>query len=319
VEESSKGERNLGALALFEAASLWEIAGMDERSEGALSAFAQNYPHSELHPSALTKLGIVYRKSGRAKEGAALYEAAARTYTDPSRSFSALQEAVEFYETAENWEKVRALAGELAGRSKGAWENEIKWKVKGAEARLKLGDDKGAGKVLTELLQEAKRRPSVPGALYFIKRVHFLLADSEKKSFEAVHLVDPLEKNLKRKKALFERLLKEYRQAADSISPDLVLSATYRIAELFESFSQSLLESERPRKLSSDEKQAYDQLLIEQAIPYLKNAKEAYERNIAWAKQAGVESEWVAMSRDRLERLHRQIESLPKQEGALSG
>lgn len=120
-----------------------------------------------------------------------------------------------------------------------------------------------------------------------------------------------MEKNLQKKKSLFDRLLQNYGQAAEDPSPALALAATHRTGEVFEEFSESLLKSERPKNLSVEEKEAYDRLLMEQALPYLEKAREAYRQNIDWAKATGVESDesgWIAKSREGLERIHSQAE-----------
>ncbi len=183
---------------------------------------------------------------------------------------------------------------------------------------MKLGEEKVAEKMLGDLIRvsaptkkSAKETPS-----FYLAKAHLLLADIEIKRYEEIKLVTPLEQNLQKKKSLFDRLLHNYGQAADFPSPALVLAATYRMGEVFEEFSESLLKSERPRKLSTEEREAYDRLLKEQALPYLEKAQEAYRQNIDWAKKAGVENEWVEKSRERFERIHQQIE-LSEGKGAI--
>ena len=199
-----------------------------------------------------------------------------------------------------NWGKVSLLSLQLveqAGNDKEKWTEGM---VKQAEAKLKLGDEKGAKKILTDLVKNQKpesglkERSSVPMA-----KAHLLLADMEIRQFEQIKLVTPLEKNLQKKKTLFERLLNDYALAAAAPSPPVVLAATYRIGEIFEEFSRSLLESERPAGLSLEEKQAYEDLLKEQALPYLKKAVEAYRQNIDWGKKALIENEWITKSQNR--------------------
>jgi hypothetical protein len=132
----------------------------------------------------------------------------------------------------------------------------------------------------------------------------------EIKSFEEISLVAPLERNLQKKKVLFDRLLREYGEAAGSSAPVLALTATHRMGEVLEEFSRALLGSERPKDLSSEERESYEALLKEQALPYLQRAEAAYQRNIEWGKKAGAENEWVTRSAERLRLLRQQIDSL---------
>jgi hypothetical protein len=145
------------------------------------------------------------------------------------------------------------------------------------------------------------------------------LADIERKQFEEIRLVAPLEQNLQKKKTLFNRLLHAYEEAASNPSPAILLTATLRIGEVFEAFSDALLKSERPRDLAAEERKMYENLLKEQALPYIQRAHEAYQQNINWGRSTGVENEWVVKSEERIRSLNQQIESLFQTEGVSRG
>jgi TolA-binding protein len=312
----------LAPLALFEAASLWGLSEGKDKAEEAFSTFAKRYPQSALYPLALLRLASLYEETDRPLAAAQIYEAAGRIGNDPAFSTQALGQAISLYEKIEQWEKVYLLSLQWVARARGNKERQIEGTVRGAEAKLKLGEEKTAEKMLGDLVrtlaQQTSKKPAklqeIP-AFYWAK-AHLLLADIEIKRYEQIKLVNPLEKNLQKKKNLFDRLLHNYGQAADDPSPALILAATHRMGEVFEEFGEALLKSERPKNLSVEERQAYDRLLMEQALPYLEKAEEAYRQNIDWAKRAGVESEWVEKSRERFGRIHPKME-LSKQEGAL--
>ena len=309
----------LAPLALFEAASLWGTGGKKEKAEEALTDFAGRYPQSALYPPALLRLAALYEQTERPREAAETYETAGRTRDDPSFSLQALGQAMSLYEQMQQWQKVYRLSLQWIDRCRGDRERRAEGIVRGAEAKLNLGQEKAAEKMLGELVRtsdQRKKHPAKESPSYYLAKAHLLLADIEIKRYEKIQLVTPLEKNLKKKKDLFDRLLRNYGQAADYPLPALVLAATHRMGEVFEEFSDSLLKSERPGKLSEEERKAYDRLLMEQALPYLEKAGEAYRQNIDWAKKAGVENEWVEKSRERFERIHQQTE-LSQRKGEL--
>lgn len=307
----------LAPLALFEAASLWGSGEKKEKAEEAFSTFASRYPQSALYPPALLRLASLYEETDRPLAAAQVYEAAGRIGNDPAFSTQALGQALSLYEKMAAWEKVYLLSLQWVERARGNRARQIEGIVRGAEAKLKLGEEKSAEKMLDDLVrilaQEATKKSAqmkeIPS--FYRAKAHLLLADIQMKRYEAIRLVSPLEKNLQKKKSLFDRLLQNYGQAADDPSPALLLAATHRTGEVFEEFSESLLKSERPKNLSAEEKAAYDRLLMEQALPYLEKAREAYRQNIDWAKATGVErdeSGWIAKSREGLERIHSQAE-----------
>ncbi|MBI3804093.1 MAG: tetratricopeptide repeat protein [Nitrospirae bacterium] len=310
-------QNELSPLALFEAASLWKAGGEQAKAEKAFAAFTADYPKSALYHPALLQLASLYEETERPEEAAEIYEAAGRQRNDPAFSLQALDQALALYERMEAWEKVALVASEWVERSQGNKERQIDGMVRGAEAKLNLGDEKAAEKMLGDAIRlSAQRtppkksaRPGQDAPSFYLAKAHLLLADIEIKRYEEINLVAPLEKNLHRKKVLFDRLLHDYGEASGYPSPVLALAATHRLGEVFEEFSRALLQSERPRKLSQEERQAYDRLLTEQALPYLQKAEEAYRQNIDWAKKAGIESEWVEKSRERFQQIHQQIES----------
>lgn len=313
----------LAPLALFEAAALWSSGEEKKKAEEAFFAFAGRYPQSALYPPALLRLASLYEETDRPLAAAQVYEAAGRIGNDPAFSTQALGQALSLYEKMAAWEKVYLLSLQWVERARGNRARQIEGIVRGAEAKLKLGEEKSAEKMLGDLVrilaQEATKKSAklkeTPS--FYRAKAHLLLADIEMKRYEAIQLVSPLEKNLQKKKNLFDRLLQNYGQAAEDPSPALALAATHRTGEVLEEFSESLLKSERPKNLSEEEKEAYDRLLMEQALPYLEKAREAYGQNIDWAKATGIESDesgWIAKSREAFERIRSQAE--PKTEEA---
>jgi tetratricopeptide (TPR) repeat protein len=121
------------------------------------------------------------------------------------------------------------------------------------------------------------------------------LAAPQEAAYQRVKLVEPLQRQLKAKKAAMDELLKAYAAASEAGVAEVTTAATYRTAALYADFGQALIKSERPKKLSKLEREQYDVLLEEQAFPFEEKAIELHEAN-ARRTAAGVWDEWVRNS-----------------------
>ena len=108
-------------------------------------------------------------------------------------------------------------------------------------------------------------------------------------------MVEPLAKQLKLKKAKMETLLQAYAQASGNGSAEVVTSATFHTAALYQDFGKALLQSQRPKGLKGAALEQYDVMLEEQAFPFEEKATELHEANARRAA-AGVYDEWVKKS-----------------------
>ena len=79
----------------------------------------------------------------------------------------------------------------------------------------------------------------------------------------------------------------------------MTTAATFRLGEVYETFSSDLLDSDRPAALQDDALEQYELLLEEQAFPFEEKAIELYKANASRAPE-GVYDEWVVKSFDRL-------------------
>jgi hypothetical protein len=92
-----------------------------------------------------------------------------------------------------------------------------------------------------------------------------------------------------------EDVLKAYAASAEYGIAEVTTAATYRTAELYQDFGQSMLNSQRPKKLSKAELEQYNVLLEEQAFPFEEKAIELHETNTKRAAD-GIYDEWVKQS-----------------------
>ena len=120
--------------------------------------------------------------------------------------------------------------------------------------------------------------------------------------YRKVALVEPLARNLKTKKAKMEDALKAYALAANYGVADVSTAATFHTAAIYQDFGQSMIKSERPKKLSKIEREQYDVLLEEQAFPFEEKAIELHEANAKRASE-GIYDKWVKQSFEALAKL----------------
>jgi tetratricopeptide (TPR) repeat protein len=121
-------------------------------------------------------------------------------------------------------------------------------------------------------------------------------------AYQKVPLIEPLAKQLKLKKAKMEDALKAYALASDYGVAEVTTAATFHVATVYQDFAKALVGSQRPRKLSKLELEQYNELLEEQADPYVEKAIALHGVN-AHRTTDGLYDEWVKKSFDALKTL----------------
>ncbi len=137
---------------------------------------------------------------------------------------------------------------------------------------------------------------------YLAARAQLALSEPVRDQFRAIKLVAPLKQSLIAKKKAMEAAVQAYKGVAEYQVAETTTAATYETAELYRTLGHDLMSSERPKKLSADEREQYDTLLEEQAYPFEEQAIAIHELN---AKRAadGVYDESVRKSFDALAQL----------------
>ncbi|MDP9141229.1 MAG: tetratricopeptide repeat protein [Pseudomonadota bacterium] len=104
-------------------------------------------------------------------------------------------------------------------------------------------------------------------------------------------LKDSLAQRIARTKAAVELL----ERAAAFGFAETTTAATYELGSLYLDLGRALLSSERPARLSDDEREQYELLLEEQTYPFEEKAIAAYESNLSHLNQ-DLWNEWVRRS-----------------------
>ncbi|MEA2624163.1 MAG: hypothetical protein QOD06_208 [Candidatus Binatota bacterium] len=135
-----------------------------------------------------------------------------------------------------------------------------------------------------------------------LAEARLVLADVALRRFDAVQLVEPVERALDAKRRALDEALTRLREAATYGFADVSLASYYKIGYAQLRFAEALLEAPRPRNLNHEEQDRYDTLLREQASPYRLEAEKAFRLTLERAHAAGVENEWTALARGALGR-----------------
>jgi outer membrane protein assembly factor BamD (BamD/ComL family) len=272
-----------------------------------LEDFRRRYPGHALQEDVSGKLAVAYLEQGRWAQAAGEFERLAATKKDPQIVRDALWQAAELYEKAAD-PAAATIAGDKAVARSAATRTyerylklfpqplapamEARWRL----ARLAAQDGNAARELA--LMKELFQADQAGGAArtdrtrYLGATAALALAKPVYDGYRKVALVEPLQRQLKLKKAKMQDVLKAYSVAADYGVADVTTAATYHIASLYQDFGKALLDSQRPKKLSKAELEQYNVLLEEQAFPFEEKATELHELNVRRAAE-GIYDKWV--------------------------
>jgi cellulose synthase operon protein C len=246
-----------------------------------LEDFRQRFPANPLQGDVSSKLAVAYLEKGQWAGAAGEFERLAAASKDPKIARDALWQAAEFHEKA----GARAPAAKAYERYLAQNPQPLEPAIE-ARARLqkiaKADGNAARDAALTrEIFQadQAGGNARTPRTKYLGAQAALALAEPVAASYRQVTLVEPLQKNLKLKKAKMEEALKAYELAANYGVADVTTAATFRIASVYRDFGKALMASERPKKLSKTELEQYNVLLEEQAFPFEEKATELHEVN----------------------------------------
>jgi hypothetical protein len=120
--------------------------------------------------------------------------------------------------------------------------------------------------------------------------------------YAQIKLVEPFDKNLATKKAALKQVKDGFEAVLRYEIGETTAAASYYLAEMYYDFNRSLVESQRPRNLSAQEKEQYELALEEQAYPFEEKAIDVHQKNSDLVK-LGIYNKWVEKSFARLAKL----------------
>jgi tetratricopeptide (TPR) repeat protein len=270
------------ATAQYDAAAALITTKQWDRAIQVLESYRHDYPKGEYAADVTRKLAVAYVEAGRGELAAAEFERiAADPGEDPAVVREALGRAADLYEKAGNAPRTVALLEQLVQKYPTPVGAAIETRQRLADLAGKAGNserqrywqreivaaDAGAGAQRTDRTR------------FLAANAQLALAAPTRDAFRAIRLTAPLKQSLAAKKQALEVAIAAYKRVASYEVAETTTAATYETAELYRTLAQDLLASERPKKLSADEREQYDALLEEQAFPFEEQAIEVHEIN----------------------------------------
>jgi TolA-binding protein len=283
------------------AAALISMAAWD-RAAILLERYRRNYPDSEFADDISQKLAVTYMETGRGAQAAAEFEriAVAERSSDEVRR-EALWKAAELYETGGVVASEKRVLESIVER----YPDPLSESIEARYRLLEIAEAQGNAAEVSARLHDIIDVDARAGAQrsdrtrYLAAKASVRLAEPVRKRFEVVQLTQPLAESMKLKRALMEDVIEAYTDAADYGVAEVTTESTFRLAQVYESFADDVMDSERPQDLDADALEQYELLLEEQVFPIEEKAIDLYKANTDRAPD-GIWDEWVERSFNRL-------------------
>lgn len=286
------------------AAALINLKAWD-RAAGVLEQFRNDYPGSEYADDITQKLAVTYLESGRGVEAAREFERIASAPTStPDVRREALWKAADLYKGSNALTSEQRVLGDIIARYPDPLSESIEAHVRLLEISRQQGDAAAVNAKLEEFVYIDKTAGAQRSdrTRFLAAKASLELAEPVLRKFAVVKLSQPLAESMKLKRELMEDVIEVYTDAAEYGVAEVTTAATFRLGEVYEQFSEDLLNSERPAELDAAAMEQYELLLEEQMYPFEEKAIELYMANTDRAPD-GVYDEWVKKSFERLARL----------------
>ncbi|MFT6909759.1 MAG: TolA-binding protein [Oleiphilaceae bacterium] len=270
-----------------------------------IKAFRKTYPDHKKSNDVAKKLSIAYLNSKQDIAAAKELEQLSNKEESLEYKMASLLKAAQLYqENNDNDSAIRSYGKYVANYPK-PFPPYLESLHQLANLNIEQKHNKKSIFWQKKILAADKKNPSTlkNGRTNFIaSNSAMALARQSNQDFEQVKLIQPLKKNLKRKKLAMQASVNYYAKASSYGIAETATEATYAIATIYNGFSQALLNSEVPNHLSQDEKEQYRYLLEDQAFPFEDKAIEFFEVNLRYTKD-DIYDQWIAKSLQQLQYL----------------
>lgn len=270
-----------------------------------MTRFRKSYPGHKWQNEITAKLAVAYTETAQFSKAAAEYGLMAGFVVDKE------QKRVAYYQVAELYEKdgkvQEALKAYQAYLSKYTQPFDIAMEVRQKLIELygKAKDTKQQNQWRERIILADKKagKQRTERSKYLAAGAAMALADNKNSEYSWIKLKAPFKKNLGLKKARMKKAVDAFAEVLKYQLAATTTEAVYKIGEIYNNFSKSLIKSERPGKLSALELEQYNILLEEQAFPFDEKAIEFHQSNLNRAKD-NIYDKWIEKSVQRLSELY---------------
>lgn len=296
---------DLAATGLYDAIAITMNEKRWDQAIVLINNFKQRYPRHKLESDVTKKLSVAYLNSDQKGKAAQEFERISQFEGNKEVKMAALWQAAQLYEGKKDWKGAIRAYRDFAHEYTKPYAQNLEAMYKLTELYAKENDSAKRYFWQNKIRQadkKATKREKTDRTQFIASSTILELAQQRRSDFSRVRLVEPLAANLKKKKAAMQDAVKLYGQASSFGVAEITTESTFSIGKIYQDFSQSLLDSERPGNLSADELEQYEILLEDQAFPFEEKAIEFYETNIARV-QDGTYDEWLESSFSELKAL----------------
>lgn len=293
------------ATAEYDAATMLIEAKNYKAAEDVLVRYRKKYSGTKQFSSGVTeKLALIYSSTGQGAKAAGEFLVLAAASTNLTTRRDLTWQAASLYEKSGDSNKSIKTYKEYVKKYPTPLEPAVEARNKIAESYRKAGDSKQWGFWLGDIIKaDAKGgKQRTDRTRYLAANATLYLASPYRTAYRNAKLTMPLKKSLKKKKKLMKNTITAYERAMKYNVAEVTTSATYEIAEVYNNFAGSLMNSARPKGLSGEELEQYDILLEEQAFPFEEKAIDIHVANLARTKD-GLFDKWVQGSLKILQQL----------------
>jgi TolA-binding protein len=300
----SSNDSTISELALVEAALQYEQGGNKDKAIDTYEKLYYQFPHSKRVDEALFKAAMLCEESSNWTRAAQNYLALVSLRATSPYAAKAVFASAQCYENAGLLENALKTYDRYLATYKSDPGQYLEALCRAGEICYKRKDYQVAANYFNNTIESYRRyvRESQPVDVYMAAQAQFLLGEIHYETYRQVNLEAPLDKNLKRKQALFNEVLNDYKEAASYQVADWTTAASFKIGATFEEFARFFWESPR-QQIAEDLMAKYEEQLQQKIRPFKEKAFAAYQSNVKQAEENGVNNQWVEQSRQRMDAL----------------
>jgi outer membrane protein assembly factor BamD (BamD/ComL family)/LysM repeat protein len=230
-----------GAVALMQLEE-WKSAA------AVLLGFRTLFPDHPLQPEVTKKIAYVYKEDGQLSLAAREYERIETESGDEAVRRDALLVAADLYEKDAKHDSALKVYRRYVAYFPQPVDLHLETRNKIALILKFQNNQKAYFKELRQIvaIDAAAGSARTDRTRYLAGKAALELAEATYERFEAVRLVKPFKRNLKKKQKLMKQVIKEFGRLVDYELGEITAAATFYLAETYAHFSQALMDSERP-------------------------------------------------------------------------
>jgi len=292
----------VAATGLYDAASLSITNELWGSAIFYYESFQQLFPKHKYNKEATRQLSVAYLKSNQKDKAAKQFEQLARGDESREVKMAALWQAAQLYDERKDIDAAIRSYREYAHAFKEPYPQNMEAMHRLTALYKQKRDSQKRYFWQTKIKNadaRASQRVKTDRTNFIASSTVLELAEQQKQDFTRTRLVEPLAANLKKKKKQMQAAIKLYGQASAYKISEVTTQSTFQIADIYQTFSVALLESERPSHLNGDELEQYNILLEDQAFPFEEKAIEFYETNLSRVKDDTYD-QWISTSHQKL-------------------